>query len=394
MIKRTLQKQLQKMAATFPIIGVVGPRQSGKTTLIKETFPNYTYVNLEDLDNRSFAENDPRGFLATYKSQVIFDEVQKVPQLFSYLQVASDNAEQKGNFILSGSQHFLLLESITQSLAGRIALLTLLPLSISELVGATTSLPDDPADTIFTGFYPSLYNDSTFPTDWYQNYLQTYVERDLRQIINVHSLSTFQKFVKMCAGRIGQLINFSSLANDCGVSYNTIKEWLSILEASFIIYQLPPYYKNFSKRLIKSSKLYFCDTGLACFLLGLEKKEQVVPHYLYGALFENLVIMELAKMRYNAGRLPNLYFWRDQSGHEVDCIIEGTTTTIALEIKGGKTINQGFFANLDYWSSLASKENCAVKSYLVYAGTQEQKRSQHAVITWQKIQQLFAATTE
>jgi len=386
MFNRIISNKIKALAAQYPILAVTGPRQSGKTTLLQALFAHLDYVSLEDIDTREFAENDPRGFLATYSKGVILDEVQRVPTLFSYLQTHVDANKKPGEFILSGSQNFLLLENISQSLAGRVALLKLLPLSLEELKLAQYPLPKL-EELIFKGFYPRIYHKNINPTDWYANYIQTYIERDVRLIKNITDLSTFQRFLKMCANRCGQLLNLSSLATDCGITHNTAKSWLSILEASFIIFLLQPYHHNFNKRLVKTPKLYFYDTGLACALLNITEPQQLTTHYLRGGLFETFIFAELYKHFFNQGKVPNLYFWRDQSGHEIDCIIEEANKLIALEIKSAKTIASDFFAGLEYWQSLVNNKN--IESHLIYGGDILQKRSDTQVVPWQKLDYLF-----
>ena len=311
MLKRRLARQVQQLAKKFPVVAITGPRQSGKTTLAKALFSDLPYVSLEDPDTRQYAIQDPRDFLQQYDQGAVIDEAQHAPDLFSYLQTHVDKSQENGRFILTGSQNFLLLEKINQSLAGRVAINKLLPLSLHELQTNKIALTT-PEESIFRGFYPRLYTDKTLlPTEWYPNYIQTYLERDVRQIKNILDLSQFQLFLKMCASRVGQLLNLSSLANDCGINHNTAKSWIGLLEASYIIFLQRPYYQNFSKRLVKMPKLYFYDTGVACSLLGIREVEQVNTHFAKGALFENLIILELLKHRYNQGLENNLYFWRD-----------------------------------------------------------------------------------
>jgi hypothetical protein len=321
------------------------------------------YVNLEDTNQRYLAQNDPTSFLDKYRSGVILDEVQHVPALFSCIQVRVDENQLPGQFILTGSQNFNLVESISQTLAGRIALLSLLPLSIEELKATNHPIEDYEAP-IFQGGYPSLYKSAVSPTDWYPNYIKTYVERDIRQIKSITDLNRFQTFLKLCSGRIGQLLNLTSLANDCGISHVTARQWISVLETSYIIYLLPPHYQNFNKRLIKMPKVYFYDTGIACSLLGIEDKKQLENHYLRGGLFENLVIMELLKFRLNSGLPSNLYFWRDKSGHEVDCIYEVGDQLLPIEIKSSKSFSSDHFKNLTYFQALSRQK----KGILCYGG--------------------------
>ena len=385
-IKRELSKKLISVAKTFPVVAIVGPRQSGKTTLVKITFPDKPYVSMEDLDMREYAINDPRGFLSDYAKGAILDEIQRTPQLFSYLQTAVDTRNKAGSFILTGSQHFLLQENISQTLAGRVAILKLLPFSLSEL-NKTPFIFDDYEEYLFRGFYPRIYDRKMSPGDWYPNYIQTYIERDLRLIKNITDLGTFQTFLKMCAARIGQVLNLSSLAADCGITHNTAKSWISILEASFIVFLLRPHYKNFNKRLIKIPKLYFYDPGLASSLLGIETKKQLLTHSLKGHLFESFILSEMLKQRYNKGSDSNIYFWRDKTGHEIDCIIEKVGRLIPLEIKSGKTLTKDQFKNLIYWNKLS--KGAAKNSYIVYGGDLTQKRSQGNLISWKNIDSLL-----
>ena len=367
MIAREIAAKALLLAEKFPIVVITGPRQSGKSTLVKHLFAQKTYVSLEDPDIRLFSETDPRGFLDNYPQGAILDEVQRSPKLFSYLQGIVDAQNQEGMFILSGSQNFLLLENITQSLAGRAAILKLLPFSTKEL--ATTPFKDLTInELIFNGFYPRLYDKKIEPTDYYPNYIQTYLERDVKTLKNINDLNVFTRFLKLCAARIGTVLNYSSLANDCGVAVNTIKSWVSILEASYVLYLLSPFYQNLGKRLIKSPKMYFYDTGLACSLLNIQSAQQVENHYLKGGLFENLVISEILKHYYNEGRNAPCSFWQDQTGREIDLIIENTEGGVtAIEIKSGMTISSDYFKNLKYWKKLnPDLENA--HSYVIYAG--------------------------
>jgi predicted AAA+ superfamily ATPase len=385
MIKRIISDKLKKLSLKFPVVSVVGPRQSGKTTLAKSVFPKADYVSLEDPDIREFAVKDPRGFLANHNKSVIIDEVQRVPNLFSYIQSIVDKKKTAGQFILTGSQNILLHQNISQTLAGRVAILKLLPFSLEELENSVYKMKQS-EEYMIKGFYPRIYDKRIQPADWYPNYIQTYVERDVRLIKNISDLMTFQKFVKMCAGRIGQILNLSSLGNDCGINHNTAKDWLSILESSYIIFLLKPYYKNFNKRLIKMPKLYFYDTGLASSLLGIQNKNQLNTHYLKGSLFESFILSEMVKNMFNKGIEPNYYYWRDKVGHEIDCIAEKANGTLQIEIKSGKTIADDYFIGLKYWAKLTKNGN--KNSYLIYNGDEDQKRTYANVVSWNNISRM------
>ncbi|HHS83497.1 MAG TPA: ATP-binding protein [Gammaproteobacteria bacterium] len=381
-IPRDAESRLQHFAEGYPVIVVTGPRQSGKSTLVRHAFPEHRYVSLEDLDQREFAETDPRGFLKQFSDGTILDEAQRCPTLFSYLQTRVDERQHPGEFILTGSQQFGLLSGITQSLAGRAALLTLLPMTYGELRRAG-KVGRNLDKILFDGAFPPIFDRGLEPHPWYGNYVRTYLERDVRQLINVRDLGTFQRFLKLCAGRTGQLLNLSSLANDCGITHNTAKAWISVLEASYIVHLLPPHHRNFNKRLVKTPKLYFLDTGLASWLLGIRNSEQVATHVQRGALFETWVISELLKARYNAGETSNLYFWRDRSGHEVDLLIDQGSHLSPLEIKSGETINRDYFKGLDFWRKLAGKT--AGKAWLVYGGDIRQTRTDVTILPWFEI---------
>jgi len=380
MIERVLSAKITTLSKKLPILVLTGPRQSGKTTLLKSLFPGFTYVSLEDPDVRLFAQNDPRGFLATYPPPLFLDEAQHVPHLFSYIQTLSDTMGKPNQFILSGSQNFLLLEKVSQSLAGRAAILNLLPLSQEELIQIHAA--PNLENILFKGFYPRIWDKKLAPGDWYPSFIQTYLERDVRQIKEITNLSLFQKFLKLCAGRIGQILNLSSFANDLGITHNTIRSWLSVLEASFIIFLLPPYYGNLGKRLIKSPKLYFYDVGLACSLLGIESAKQILTHPLKGALFENLIIAELQKFHFHRGKIPHSFFFRDKVGHEIDYLIESPEKFLVVEIKAGQTISPDYLTNLLYWQNLV--KNKPTLSYVVYAGKESQKRHSINILPWQK----------
>jgi predicted AAA+ superfamily ATPase len=386
MISRILEKKLTQLRSQFPVITLTGPRQSGKTTLVKHVFADLGYVSLEDIDNREFAVEDPRGFLATYNNGVVIDEAQRAPDLFSYIQTAVDAHNEPGMFILTGSQNFLLNEKISQTLSGRAAILKLLPFSIEELAGTAFDM-DDYRAALYRGLYPRIYDQDIDPLDWYPSYVQTYLERDVRQIKNITDLGQFRRFLRLCAGRSGQILNLSSLALDCGISHNTVNSWLSILETSYIIFLLKPHHKNFNKRLIKMPKLYFFDPGLACYLLGIESERQLQTHFFRGALFESMIISEFYKYRLNRGRDPNCYYWRDKSGHEVDCIIESAGELTPIEIKSGTTIKSNFFDGLSYWNKLSGQS--PGKSFLVYGGDGKESRSSSTVLGWKDTNQVF-----
>ena len=381
MIPRKAAKICREFASRYPVVAILGPRQSGKTTLARDVFSDYPYVSLEELDTREFAATDPRGFLANYEKGkgIILDEIQHVPGLLSYIQTRVDEQQRPGAFVITGSHNFLIHQAVSQTLAGRVALLKLLPLSIDEL-GGPHLLPVQLNALMYTGFYPRIYAQHLPPSEWYQQYLRTYVEKDVRLIKNVPDLLTFQRFVKLCAGRIGQLLNLSSLSTDCGIDHRTAKGWISLLEMSYIIFTLPPYYANFGKRLVKMPKIYFYDVGLACSLLGIASPEEVATHYLRGGLFESMILADFMKQRCNAGKEPSLYFWRDQHGHEVDCILEQGGKVVPIEIKSGQTVSTDFFDGLEYWARLAGIPSA--EGAVVYAGEESQNRSQGRVIGW------------
>ena len=382
MIERTLTNRLLELLQYYPIVTLTGPRQSGKSTLLRHALPQYQYVSLEDPDMRLFATEDPRGFLSTYPDRTIIDEAQQVPHLFSYIQTHTDKAGKEGMYILAGSHNFLLMESISQTLAGRTAILKLLPFSHQEL-NQGDILPETIDQEIFQGGYPRLYDKQLKASDYYSFYVQTYVERDVRTLKNVGDLSKFIRFIKLCAGRIGQLLNLSSLANECGIAVSTASNWISILEASYICYLLKPDYNNFAKRLVKTPKLFFYDTGLACALLDIRSAEQVATHFLRGGLFENLVINEFIKRNYHRGIEPELTFWRDSSGNEVDLLQYEAGKPHAYEIKSGATYSSDYFKGLTRWAKLAQvpTENLA----LIYAGDISMVTQQGFVTAWKEM---------
>lgn len=378
MIPREAEKELRSLSKQFKAVAVVGPRQSGKTTLTRAIFSEKIYVSLENPDTRQFAEQDPRGFLAQFDEGAILDEAQRVPSLFSFLQQLLDENSKPGQFILTGSNNFLLQQNIVQSLAGRLAYLYLLPFSTGELRSASL-LPDRIDETLFKGTYPPIYDQKIDPEKWFRNYLRTYVERDVRLIKNISNLGVFERFLRLCAGRVGQLLNKSSLSIEVGVDGKTIDAWLAILESSFIIHLLKPHYKNFNKRLVKMPKLYFHDTGLACALLGIQNPLQLQTHPLRGSLFENFVVGEFVKTQFNLGKQGQLYFWRDHKGNEIDLIVENGGDLYPVEIKSGQTITSSYFKNIEFWNKLTGKQGGLV----VYAGKTEQKRSNGIkVIPW------------
>ncbi|MFY7733638.1 MAG: ATP-binding protein [Bacteroidia bacterium] len=365
MIQRVASTKIKQLTKKFPAIGLLGPRQSGKTTLAKELFPKKPYISFENQDNVILAMSDPRAFLTKYKTGAIFDEIQRVPELLSYMQGVIDSQPNKvGLFVITGSQNLLLLESVSQTLAGRIAFIHLLPFSIAEL--ATSKFSTQSLNKlILNGGYPRLYDKKISPPDFYPNYLLTYVERDVRQIKNIANLSLFQRFLKICATRVGQEINYTSIGNDTGVDQKTIMSWFGILEASFIAFRLQPFYNNLGKRITQMPKLYFYDTGLCCSLLEIDNESHVNTHPLRGSLFENLIILELLKKRLNNGQRSNLYYWRERTGIEIDILMEQATQIIPVEIKTATTFNSDFLKGINYWKKL----NPSIKnSYLVYTG--------------------------
>lgn len=345
-------------------------------------FQNRAYVSLENPDTRQFANDDPKAFLNQYSENAIIDEIQYVPKLFSYLQTAVDEKRIAGQYILTGSHNYLISEQLSQSLAGRVAILTLLPLSSEELV-ATDIKPSTLEEQIFMGGYPRIYQENIPPTDWQPNYIRTYIERDVRMLKNISDLSTFQKFLKLCAGRIGQLLNLSALATDAGITHNTAKAWISILESSFILFLLKPHHQNFNKRLVKMPKLYFYDTGLACSLLEIQNTQQLKNHYLFGGLFESFMLSEIMKYRLHRGLSPNCFFWRDRLGHEVDCLLEYGTRMYPLEMKSGTTVTEEFFKGIAYWKNLAG--DISGNATILYGGDEEQMRKIAQVRSWKNI---------
>ncbi len=379
MLQREIITAINLLVDKYPIIAVTGPRQSGKTTLLKYMFPEYRYVSLENPDVRSFATTDPNGFLKEYSEYVIFDEVQRVPSLFSYLQTKVDESKLMGQFILSGSQNFHLVQNITQSLAGRVAIFKLLPFDLQELNGAGL-LQENYAENLVKGFYPAIFDREIPSKIFYSNYVQTYIQRDVSEIIAIKDMRLFQNFISLCATRAGQLLNLSSLARQCGITQPTAKAWLSALESSYILFLLPPYYKNFSKRIVKTPKLYFYDTGLLCYLLKLDNVEQIQLSDFKGALFENMMIAEYVKRMHHCNQLNDIWFWRDVSGNEVDLIIQAGQTQEAVEFKATQTIMPNLLKGLNHYEKISEKTN--LNKYLVYGGKESQKRTAATIVSW------------
>ncbi len=389
MISRNAKSELEVLASQFKCVGIIGPRQSGKTTLCKLTFPNKEYVSLENPDTRLFAEEDPRGFLSNFPKGAILDEVQRVPKLFSYLQQILDENSEKGLFILTGSNNFLLQESISQSLAGRIGYINLLPLAIDEIIPNGLASKENYGELLVKGFYPPVYDQDLDPARWHQNYIRTYVEKDVRQIKNILQLNLFEKFLRLCAGRVGQLLNANSLAIELGLDNKTISSWIGVLESSFVIFLIRPHHRSFNKRIVKMPKLYFIDTGIAASLLGIRNQSHFDTHPLKGNLFENLIMSDLLKTQFNLGIQNRLYFWRDNVGHELDGLIDNGNKLHPIEIKSGQTITPDYFKGINYWEQISKETGGTV----FYGGNIPQKRSSGIeILPWyecQKAAKLF-----
>lgn len=381
MIERTLTAKIVALAQKFQVITLTGPRQAGKTTLVRAAFPNLPYTSLEEPDVRQIALTDPRGFLSNYPAGAILDEVQNTPNLFSYIQRLVDE-DRHVRFVLTGSSNFLLMERISQTLAGRTAVVYLLPFSFAELAPGAESYES----LIFKGRYPRVFDREIAPTDFYPSYIQTYVERDVRLMKNIGDSNAFIQFIQLCAGRIGQLLNYASLASDAGISPNTAKAWLSVLESSYILYRLQPYYRNFNKRLVKSAKLYFHDTGVACSLLGIRDENQVSLHYMKGALFENMIIGEFIKRAFHRGEHRQPYFWQDNHGREIDCLLVNGDRITPVEIKSGKTMSTSYFDNLMFWWPLAGLADD--QGVVVYGGDQSLLTSAGALVSWRQLDRI------
>ena len=395
--KRHLETHLAELIKSFPALWLSGPRQSGKTTLIQKTFPDYQYVSLEDLDQRHFAIEDPRGFLRQYPKKVILDEIQKAPQLLSYLQTHIDKNYENGQFILTSSHQFQMAQNISQSLAGRVAIVYLHPFSLSELFECPPSKIDDiqscesnflPSSvtlekTLYRGLFPAVHDRKSHPTTWYSSYYATYLERDVREITNIQNLQTFDTFVRLCAARSGYTINFSELSNSCGMSVPALKSWVSILELSGIIKMVYPYFKNYSKRLIKTPKLYFLDSGLLCYLLRIADPEQLIFHPLKGNIFESFIVSELIKSFCHRGLEAPIYYWRDNKGREIDIIIDLGHTQWPVEIKLSETIHSSFFNVITWWLDLPA--NPATKGTVIYGGETDQARRPINIRSWRRM---------
>jgi len=377
-IPRNLKTHIEELGLYFPIISLTGPRQAGKTTLLKEMFPTYRYVSLEDPDQQLLASNDPRSFLKHYDHKVIFDEAQRVPSLFSYLQTIVDEDRQVGRYILSGSQNFLLRKNITQSLAGRVGIAHLFPIDIREL-NEVKQRPETYEEAIFKGFYPSQFDTNILPRLFYPSYVSSYIERDVSGLISPANLNTFQRFLQICAAYAGQLLNYSSIASSVGVSVPTIQSWFSILEQSFLVFRLPPYFENFGKRIVKSPKLYFYDTGLLCYFLGMKSPQDLVNYYQFGAIFENLIIAEKMKINYHNGEKPNFYFYRDSNQLEVDLVKSSAADFELTEIKANRTFNSKMLSSINKVASLINKP---VKTKLIYGGDESFKTQETDITAW------------
>lgn len=385
LITRRLGAEILRIAKVMPVITITGPRQSGKTTLVKQVFPTYTYTNLENPETRQFASENPKLFLQHNEEGMIIDEAQYLPELFSYIMLHVDETRKNGEIILTGSQNFLLFEKITQSLAGRVAILHLLPFSYQEL-SATPYASEDLLQYMFKGMFPRIYDQQVPPDVLYPSYIQSYIERDVRQVQAIGDMMAFEKFLRLCAGRIGQLFNQSNLANEIGVSVPTIKSWMSVLQTGFVTFLLPPYYRNYNKRILKTPKLYFYDTGLACALLGIRSADQLQQHFAFGALFENFIIVELMKRQLHQNIQPDFYYWKDNTGNEIDLLVPKGNDFYTLEIKSATRISTDFFRNLDYFQKLTKGGKDL--SYLVYAGNEIQERSNVHVRGWKNLPDL------
>ncbi|MFH1542285.1 MAG: ATP-binding protein [bacterium] len=381
MYKRELANYLVEVAEKYPVVTIIGPRQSGKSTLCRALFKDHQYLSLEETDTRELAIKDPRGFFKKHDQNLVLDEIQRAPELLSFIQTIVDEPKSKRHFVLTGSHQLLLMEKVTQSLAGRTVIAKLLPFSRGELWGRHAKMTID--EFIFSGGYPRIYDKELNPSQWLQQYFQTYVERDVRALINVSNLDQFERFMRLCAGRAGQLLNLSSLANDCGITQPTAKAWLSALQASFICFTLQPHFKNFNKRVIKTPKLYFYDTGLLCYLLKIQSPDVLASHPLRGNIFENWVVSEYEKKYYNQGLEPPLYFWQDAKGHEIDLIIDEGTYLYPIEIKSSYTPNSTMVKNIEYFSRLQkTPPKKGLLGECIYCGDSEQPFKDYLLRPW------------
>lgn len=385
MKERHLKSHLIRLSKQYPVVTLTGPRQSGKTTLCKMSFPKMKYVSLENPDKREYAITDPRGFLQEYRDGVIIDEIQKAPELPSYIQGIVDENNKNGLFILTGSQNLALTQTVSQSLAGRTATLTLLPFSTGEIEDVIQTKTID--ELLVNGFYPRIYDHNLNPTEALQSYLDTYVDRDVRQLKNIHDIHLFHKFLKLCAGRAGQIVNLSALGNEVGISHTMVRQWLSILEATYIITLLPPYFKNFSKRVIKTPKLYFYDVGLASLLLGIHEPAQMSRDPLRGSLFENMVIIDFLKNRFNTSKPNDLYYFRDSKGNEVDLLLSHKGKLIPIEIKSASTFSPSFLKGIRYFEE--TSRDPLDKPVIIYGNNQMEKRSKVDIIPYKNIYQYY-----
>lgn len=383
MYKREAENIVRELASSYPVVAITGPRQSGKTTLVQSVFKDKKYISLEDLDQQAFAREDPKGFLTQKQKGLLIDEIQNCPDLFPYIQGIVDKNQKPGHFIVTGSQQFGILSGISQSLAGRSGLVELLPFSLSEISKEVKTMNK----VLYKGLYPPLYDKNFKPHIWYEDYVKTYIERDVRQLMNIKDLSLFQKFLTLCAARVGQLINYSELSNATGVDTRTVKAWISILEASYIIFLLKPHHRNFSKKLIKTPKLYFYDTGLLCYLMRFREEDLLISPY-KGSVFESLIISECLKYNKNYRMGLDFYFWRDNKGVEIDLLFQNRQKLFSVEIKSGKTIQTGFFQNLKKYEQYSGRSHG--QSFLIYGGNEEQKRSHGRVVPWKKVHKLFS----
>ncbi|MCU0328962.1 MAG: ATP-binding protein [Chitinophagales bacterium] len=376
---RILKEQIDIYRQKYPILAITGPRQAGKTTFLKTTFPDYRYITLENPDIRAFALNDPNGFLAEYDEAVILDEVQRAPELFSYLQTLVDQRAQMGRFILSGSQNFHLMQHITQSLAGRVGIFRLFPFDLSEMKSAQW-LSKDLSTQLVGGFYPAVYDRAIPPIQYFSDYLDTYIFRDIRELQQIQDMDAFHKLIRVCASQVGQLTNYNELSKLVGVSHTTIRQWISLLKTSYILFELPPYFENFQKRLVKSPKFYFYDTGLLCRMLDYKPQDLNPLSSKWGQIFENMVVAECVKQNAHLNLKRSFYFWRDSNGHEVDLLYRESDTYTLVEIKSSKTIKMEMFKELDFLEAIIP--DAKVRKVLIYGGDTAQKRTKYQISPW------------